>query len=37
MGTSAFGKSLGFDVKVFNEAPGPHRIKACKPGEGIVA
>ena len=34
MGSSAFGISLGVDVKVLNEAPGPQRIKAWKPGAG---
>lgn len=37
MGTSALGKSLGVDVKVFKETPGPHKIKACRPGLGNVA
>jgi hypothetical protein len=34
IGRSAFGISFGFDVKVLNEAPGPHRIRAWKPGAG---
>lgn len=37
MGMSALGKSLGEDVNVFSETPGPHRMKACRPGEGWVA
>lgn len=28
----AFGFSSGFDVKVGNDDPGPHRITACSPG-----
>lgn len=34
MGNRAFGISLGVDVKVLNDAPGPHRISAWKPGGG---
>jgi hypothetical protein len=34
MGSSAFGISLGFEVKVLNEAPGPHKMRAWKPGAG---
>jgi hypothetical protein len=37
MGTSAFGNSFGFDVKVFIDTPGPQRIRAWKPVEGRVA
>lgn len=37
IGTSALGNSLGFDVKVFSDAPGPHRIKAWKLVAGKVA
>jgi hypothetical protein len=37
MGMSALGKSLGEDVKVLSETPGPQRMKACRPGEGCVA
>lgn len=37
IGTSALGKSFGFDVNVFRETPGPQRIKAWSPGEGRVA
>jgi hypothetical protein len=37
MGSSAFGMSLGDDVKVLNEAPGPHNIIAWKPGAGSTA
>lgn len=33
MGTSALGKSSGVEVKVLNERPGPHKIKAWKSGE----
>lgn len=36
-GSSAFGMSLGDEVKVVNEAPGPHSMTAWKPGEGSVA
>jgi hypothetical protein len=34
---SALGRSFGEDVKVLRETPGPQRMKACRPGEGIVA
>jgi hypothetical protein len=37
MGNSALGISLGVDVKVLNDAPGPHKMMAWKPGEGRVA
>lgn len=37
MGNRALGISLGVDVKVLNDAPGPHRMSAWKPGEGSVA
>jgi len=37
MGTRALGRSAGVDVKVLRETPGPHSIRACKPGEGKVA
>jgi hypothetical protein len=37
MGSSAFGISFGVDVNVLNDAPGPHRMSAWKPGEGKVA
>src|SRR5690242_3719168 len=37
MGSSALGMSLGVDVKVLKDAPGPQRISAWKPGEGSVA
>lgn len=37
MGSSAFGISFGVDVNVLNDAPGPHRMSAWKPGEGRVA
>jgi len=37
IGMSALGKSLGEDVKVLSETPGPQKIKAWRPGEGIVA
>ena len=36
-GSSALGMSFGDDVKVVNEAPGPHNMMAWKPGEGSVA
>jgi hypothetical protein len=36
MGNKAFGISLGVDVKVLKEAPGPHRMRAWKPGAGRV-
>jgi hypothetical protein len=37
MGTSAFGNSFGFDVNVFSDTPGPHKMRAWKPVEGSVA
>jgi hypothetical protein len=37
IGTNAFGKSFGFEVKVLSETPGPQRMRAWKPGEGSVA
>ena len=37
MGSRAFGISLGDDVNVVKDAPGPHKISAWKPGEGRVA
>jgi hypothetical protein len=37
MGSSALGISFGVDVNVLNDAPGPHRMSAWKPGEGSVA
>lgn len=33
IGTNAFGKSSGVDVKVFKEIPGPHKMSAWKSGE----
>jgi hypothetical protein len=33
----ALGRSLGDDVNVLRETPGPQRMKACRPGEGCVA
>lgn len=33
MGRRALGFSSGFAVKVGNEDPGPHRIRACSPEE----
>jgi hypothetical protein len=36
-GRRALGMSLGDEVKVLSEAPGPHRMMAWKPGEGNVA
>jgi hypothetical protein len=36
MGRRAFGFSSGLAVKVGNELPGPHKIKACRPGVAIV-
>lgn len=35
IGSSAFGDSSGLEVKVSNETPGPQRIMAWKPGDGI--
>jgi len=37
IGMSALGKSFGDEVKVLSDTPGPHRIKAWRPGEGCVA
>lgn len=37
MGIRAFENSLGFEAKMLRDAPGPHSMKACKPGEGTVA
>jgi hypothetical protein len=37
IGSSALGMSLGVDVKVLKEAPGPHSIIAWKPGAGSTA
>lgn len=37
MGTRAFGKSFGLEVKVSRDTPGPQRISAWKPGEGMFA
>lgn len=37
IGIRAFENSLGVDVNVLKDSPGPQRIKACKPGAGIVA
>jgi hypothetical protein len=37
MGTRAFGNSFGFDVNVFSDTPGPHKIRAWKPVKGSVA
>ena len=36
IGIKALGNSRGFVVNVLNDAPGPHRINAWKPGEGIA-
>ena len=35
-GRRAFGFSSGFAVKVGKELPGPHKIRACRPGEAMV-
>lgn len=35
MGRIALGFSSGFDVKVGNDDPGPQRMSACSPVEGI--
>jgi hypothetical protein len=35
IGSRALGFSSGFEVKVGNEDPGPQRMRACTPGEGI--
>ena len=37
IGISAFGRSDGLEVKVLRESPGPHRMRAWRPGEGRVA
>jgi len=37
IGTSAFGKSFGLEVKVVMDTPGPQSMRACQPGEGSVA
>lgn len=34
IGISALGNSSGFDVNVFNDTPGPHRIIAWNPVGG---
>lgn len=36
IGRRALGFSSGLAVKVGNELPGPHRIKAWRPGVAIV-
>lgn len=36
IGINAFGSSSGFEVKGFNDTPGPHNIRACSPSEGTV-
>ena len=36
-GSSALGMSLGEEVNVVSDAPGPHSMRAWKPGEGSVA
>lgn len=36
MGRRAFGFPSGFAVNVGKDEPGPQRIRACKPGLGIV-
>lgn len=36
MGRRALGFSSGFAVKVGNELPGPHRIKAWRPGVAML-
>lgn len=35
IGRRAFGLSSGVDVKVGNDEPGPHRMRACSPVEGM--
>lgn len=35
IGNNAFGFWSGLAVKVGNEEPGPHKMMACSPGEGI--
>ena len=37
IGIRALGMSLGFDVNVLMEAPGPHNMRAWNPGGGMVA
>lgn len=37
MGISALERSRGLEVKVLSDSPGPHRIKAWRPGDGTVA
>jgi hypothetical protein len=37
IGRRAFGMSCGVDVNVVKEAPGPHKMRAWKPGAGSVA
>jgi hypothetical protein len=37
MGSRALDDSFVFDVKVANDAPGPHKMSAWRPGEGTVA
>jgi hypothetical protein len=37
IGSSAFGISLGVDVNVLKDAPGPHSIIAWNPGAGSTA
>lgn len=37
IGMSAFERSFGLDVNVERDSPGPHRMNACKPGDGTVA
>lgn len=36
IGRRALGFSSGLAVNVGKELPGPHKIKACKPGAAIV-
>jgi hypothetical protein len=35
IGSRAFGFSSGLEVKVGNDEPGPQRMTAWSPGEGI--
>ena len=37
IGIRALGMSLGLDVNVLMEAPGPHNMRAWNPGGGMVA
>jgi hypothetical protein len=37
MGIRALEKSLALEVNVLSDSPGPHRMRACRPGEGTVA